>query len=191
MRLSRTFYLGAFLMVLCLVSAGALGYTFQLTQPRIQAHYEEARQRAMSEALPGADEFTDAPDWVDEKLDDPEFAEIDEANVGKADDRRIGYVFTASPYGYADEIVMMVGISEQQIKSIEILRQAETPGLGARITGKDWQAQFSGLPINEEIAVVQYGGQIDSLTGATVSSEAVAAGVDMARRLYERIRKER
>ncbi len=189
--MSRIGYLGVFLMLVCLVSAAALALTHQVTNPRILAHREQVRQEGMTRVLPDADEFADAPGWVDELLAEDDFARVREVNVGVAEGQEIGFVFTVAPYGYAEEIVTMVGISAGRITGVQVLEQAETPGLGARVQEAEFQQQFSDLPTDETVAVVQDGGEIDSLTGATESSRAVARGVDTARLLYERIRKER
>ena len=62
------------------------------------------------------------------------------------------------------------------VKGIEILSHSETPGLGARITESDFTDQFVGLNI-DDISLTQDGGQIDGLTGATISSQAVVDAV--------------
>jgi electron transport complex protein RnfG len=57
-----------------------------------------------------------------------------------------------------------------------VLEQKETPGLGANITNKPWRKQFSGKPAKPLVAVktgAQAPGEIDAITGATISSKSV------------------
>ena len=65
----------------------------------------------------------------------------------------------------------------ERLKGITIIRQEETPGLGSRITEADYLAQFQGKRFTEGLETVQPGrssreNQIDSITGATMTSDA-------------------
>jgi len=68
----------------------------------------------------------------------------------------------------------MVGVDPEQemITGIKILSHSETPGLGARIGEAAFQDQFEQKPINDDYEVNK---DVDGVTGATVSSRAVAA----------------
>ena len=184
-------YLGVFLMVVCVASATSLAMTHRVTNPLILQHQEATRAAAMAQVLPEADDFEDATEDFSDLLDDPDFADIVEVNVGLRQGDPVGNVITVAPTGYVDEIVTMVGISDGTITGVSILRQIETPGLGARVVEEDFKSQFLGLSSTDTVALKNDGGQIDALAGATESSRAVADGVDQATRLYERIRKER
>lgn len=93
------------------------------------------------------------------------------------DGNKIGYAFLATGNGYGGEISILVGLEDAEtLKGIMILSHNETPGLGARITESDFTDRFIGLNI-DDIALRQEGGQIDGLTGATISSKAVADAV--------------
>jgi len=52
-----------------------------------------------------------------------------------------------------------------------IISQTETPGIGTRITETPFTSQFEGLAID------QVESEIDTLTGATISSKAVIEAV--------------
>lgn len=77
-----------------------------------------------------------------------------------------------------------------KMTGMEVLESQETPGLGAEIAG-DFRKQFSGLSVARDIEYVKnkkpeepY--QIESITGATISSRAV---VSMLNKRIEEIRK--
>jgi len=72
------------------------------------------------------------------------------------------------------------------VAGLSIYEQGETPGLGARVTDPQWQAQWNARQIADDsgsivIGVVRSGAsgphEVDALTGATRSSNGVAAMV--------------
>jgi len=55
---------------------------------------------------------------------------------------------------------------------------SETSGLGANAAKESFRSQFAGK--SGSVAVTKDGGDIDALTGATITSRAVASGVNSA-----------
>lgn len=91
-----------------------------------------------------------------------------------------GKAILVSPYGYAGNIDMLVGVgADGEIKGIKILRQRETPGLGANITRQNFLFQFIGKSARDPLEPKK---DIDAITGATISSRAVCAGAREALR---------
>lgn len=89
-----------------------------------------------------------------------------------------GKAFLVSPYGYAGNIDMLVGVgADGKIKGIKILRQRETPGLGAGIARQKFLKQFTGKSARDPLEPKK---DIDAITGATISSRAVCAGAKKA-----------
>lgn len=88
-----------------------------------------------------------------------------------------GFVIETATAGYAGEITMLVGVSrEGTVTGLVIRDMAETPGLGAgALNDHDFLSQFLGTSGG---AVVGEG--IDALTGATVTSKAIARSVNSA-----------
>ena len=97
-----------------------------------------------------------------------------------------GWVVKTKGQGYADAIELLVGFSPKldTIAGLFVLDQKETPGLGNKIITAAWRSQFIGAPTNRSLAVVKTGatqpGEIDAVTGATISSKSVAAMVNTA-----------
>ena len=79
--------------------------------------------------------------------------------------------------GYAGEIAMLVGVSNDgRVTGLQIRDMAETPGLGRRgLTDWEFLAQFLNTTGDAEV-----GTNIDALSGATVTSKAIARGVNSA-----------
>lgn len=87
--------------------------------------------------------------------------------------------------GYGGDIGVMVGFDPQgkRIEGIGITTHKETPGVGSRTTLPAFTEQFRGHPFGP-VALKSRGGDIDAVSGATISSTAVSAAVDKAVRLF-------
>lgn len=89
----------------------------------------------------------------------------------------IGYAFIARGNGYGGEIDILIGIdTDYNIEKISILSNTETPGLGTQIEEGFFTDQFIGLGA-DDIDLIDDGGKIDAITGATISSKAVIDAV--------------
>jgi NosR/NirI family nitrous oxide reductase transcriptional regulator len=87
----------------------------------------------------------------------------------------VGYAGVGSATGYGGPIEMMVGVDPQgQVVGVRVAEHRETPGFFRRLAEADFFAQFLGSGYADSFAI---GEGIDAVTGATVSSEAVARAV--------------
>ncbi len=92
---------------------------------------------------------------------------------------RYALIEVSTDKGYSGTIQLLVNVDIQQAKVVALrpLFHLETPGLGDQIdTDKsDWLQQFI-LPLNTEktLRVDKDGGDIDAITGATITSRAVS-----------------
>jgi electron transport complex protein RnfG len=174
--------LGVTLAIFCAVAAGALAATDQVTTPIIQAQQELAVQNALKEVLPKADNFEELTGLELDK-------EVQTVYQAKAGGQDAGIVALVNPTGYGGPISVMVGIEEGgNVSAIKILSHTETPGLGAKITEPAFQEQFAGKSTETEFKVNKDGGEIDAITAATISSRAVAKGVNYAIEVYNNVR---
>lgn len=83
-----------------------------------------------------------------------------------------GYIVETTPQGYVAPVVLWVGVREGgTVAGVTICDMAETRGLGARARSANFLAQFTGTNGNASI---------DAISGATVTSRAVASGVNAA-----------
>ena len=79
---------------------------------------------------------------------------------------------------------MMVGVdNEGNVLGISIVSHTETAGLGAvaaasTSAGEAFRGQFAGT--SGSVAVSKDGGALEAITGATITSRAVCAGVNAA-----------
>jgi len=80
---------------------------------------------------------------------------------------------------FSGNLTIMVGVDNTGACSgISITSTGETSGLGSNASKPDFQAQFVGK--TGEVKVTKDGGDIDALTGATITSRGVCEAVTSA-----------
>jgi electron transport complex protein RnfG len=96
------------------------------------------------------------------------------------DDKLVGWALPASGFGFQDKIHLVVGLSPDALKitGLKVVDNKETPGLGNKIDDDEWSGQYAGLDAAKEVKVVKTQREIEqneiqAITGATISSEAV------------------
>jgi len=88
-------------------------------------------------------------------------------------------VEVAPPGSFSGTLTIMVGVANDgTVTGVEITKTAETSGLGANAGKPQFKDQFAGL--TGTAAVTKDGGTINAITGATITSRAVCAGVNSA-----------
>jgi electron transport complex protein RnfG len=100
----------------------------------------------------------------------------------------MGYAFkTIGDQAYGGTITCLVGLSPKgKVMGVEIVKHAETPGLGSEIENCTWRKQFVGKgPGDMKWQVKKDGGDVDALSGATISSRAVLRCISRAQELLK------
>ena len=160
------------LLAITAVVAAALAAVNSVTAPVIAQLNEQKTQQAIELVLPGGGAEIEAP------------AEAAGVALGKVYQGENGYAVEVLPSGFDNTITMMVGVdTEGNVLGISVVKHTETAGLGAvaaaaTSAGEAFRAQFVGQ--SGSVAVSKDGGQIDAITGATITSRAVCAGVNAA-----------
>jgi electron transport complex protein RnfG len=170
-----------------LLSGGFLTSVGILTEERIALNKQREIEEAITRVVPGA--------LSSEKL----YEEKDLSVYGVRDQEGtlLGYAIYASGMGFQDKIIFMLGTNTSltKINGLYIIEQKETPGLGAKITDRKfflqyWENKESSIPLSlhkpaasapEELGP----SEINTITGATISSEAV---LNIANSSLERVR---
>lgn len=82
--------------------------------------------------------------------------------------------------GYGGDVGVMVGINPENdsLTGIAITKQAETPGIGSKVTLPAFTDQFKGASADSPTAV-------DGVSGATISTKAVFMAVENAVKFYK------
>lgn len=173
------------LIVTILAAAVVLLCVSYATMNTAVENYNAHHTQLMQTLLPGSTAFTVVPY-------DGEDAAIRSVHRGEN-----GYIIETVTQGYADEITMFVGVSNDgHVTGLVVWEAHETPGLGSKIlTDHVFLSQF--LNKTGSFEVVTHGAdafsgatggaategesvQVDGISGATVSSKAVVRCVNSA-----------
>jgi electron transport complex protein RnfG len=197
---------GAWPMFRAMVGIGLLGglvvvSAFELTAERIERNRAEALARAIFRVLPGA-ATSRAFRLAGERFEPAGAGAAGERLVYAGYDRGglfVGVAIEAQGMGYQDTIRVLYGYSPEAgaIVGMEVLESKETPGLGDKIEfDPEFRKNFeklavvldaAGQALAHAIAAVEHGTksepwQVDGITGATVSSKAIANLLDASAR---------
>ena len=157
------------LLAITAVVAAALAGVNSITAPAIAALNAQKTQEAIELVLPGGGEAVDFPET---------------ALVSKVYASDTGYAIEVTPGGFDNTITMMVGVDKAgNVLGISIISHTETAGLGAVAAaetpaGIAFRDQFVGT--SGSVSVSKDGGEMDAITGATITSRAVCVGVNAA-----------
>ncbi len=111
--------------------------------------------------------------------------------VGEFDGKRSTVAFESFGKGFGGNIGVIVAINleNDNIVGIGISTHSETPGVGSRAkTDPAFSSQFKGKSIKEPFKVKADGGQIDAVTGATITSRGVCGAVIDSAEIYMRLK---
>ena len=88
-------------------------------------------------------------------------------------------------------VIVAVNLETDEIVGIGVTTHSETPGLGSRAkTDPAFSTQFKGLSLNNPFKVKSDGGEIDAISGATVTSRGVCAAITASSETYKRLKNE-
>lgn len=107
------------------------------------------------------------------------------------DGRLVGVALETAGKGYGGDIGVMVGFSleQQAFSGIGITTMKETPGLGARVAKHGFTAQFKGHSF-ENMKLSSAGGDVDAVSGATISSTGTVNAVRKALEIFNSLKPE-
>ena len=179
------------LFATCVIVAGLLGLVNMVTKDKIAAINWENTQTAMkavvadpdntefSEALENTDAMSAAAKAAGGTLDS-----VYEVLVGG---ENAGYAIKVVASGSQGNIEMMVGVdAEGVVTGVSIVDNSETSGIGSKVmsneplsSGVGVLDQFQGKSAAAD-GTLTGGKNVDAISGATVSSKGVTAGVNAA-----------
>ena len=168
------------LLAITAIVSAALAVVNQLTAPVIAGSNEAKIQEAVEKVLPGGGDVVDFTDHTG--LVDMVWAS------------NLGYAVQVSPVGFDGPITLMVGVdTEGNVLGISVISHTETAGLGAvaaaeNAKGQAFRDQFIGA--SGQMALTKDGGEVDAITGATITSRAVCKGVSAALACVEKLQQE-
>ena len=179
------------LFVTCVIVAGLLGLVNMVTKDKIAAINWENTQTAMKAVVADPDntEFSEALENTDAmnaaaKAAGGTLDSVYEVLVGG---ENAGYAIKVVASGSQGNIEMMVGVdAEGVVTGVSIVDNSETSGIGSKVmsneplsSGVGVLDQFQGKSAAAD-GTLTVGKNVDAISGATVSSKGVTAGVNAA-----------
>ena len=161
------------LLGICLVTALLLGAVNQVTKPRIDAALKAKTEAAMAQVLPA-----DAYEKVEGET--PGVTALYRALSGGA---RAGFGAEVSATGSQGAIDMVVGVDGSgAVTGVSVTKHSETKNIGTKVVSDQGVLdRFIGMShAGGDITVNAGTNRFDGVSGATVTSKGVAAGVNAA-----------
>ena len=161
---------GTLLLITALVAAALAGVN-ALTKDRIAAVQAEKISKAITALFPDSNQVR--------QLAESKYRD-ETGMVTAVYQAEGGWAMEVRPSGFGGEITLMVGVSSTfEVTGVQVISHAETPGLGAvaadkTAAGEAFRDSFAGLSGTLTV------GNIDALTGATITSQAIVDGVNAA-----------
>lgn len=170
------------LTAIALVAAAALAALNGITKDPIAKAQQAKVEQAISAVLPAFDHLEDRD--IDGKT----------CHIGfDAEGNIVGAAIEAgNDKGFGGHIQLMVGFTKDgAVSGYQILETHETPGLGAK--AGDWfQKGAKGdiigrTPAEKNLTVAKDGGDVDAITGSTITSRAFLDIVNEASQTFSKI----
>nr|WP_314715798.1 RnfABCDGE type electron transport complex subunit G [uncultured Fretibacterium sp.] len=175
--LGKSLYLGGTLFLVTAVTGLILGLVQWATADAIRAAQEKEKALALMAVMPDAESFKP----MDPVPGAGSVLGVEEALKGS---ETVGHCITVTSKGYGGPIEIVVGVTKGgAVRAIRILKQSETPGLGAKAPEPFFSGQFENrerLPLNVVKQTPSAPNEIQAISGATITSSAVTAGVNAA-----------
>ncbi len=174
--------LGLILLVIASVAAAGLGVVNSVTKGPIAEQKRIADVKARQEVMADADAFNTLEIAADAEI-------VLDVNEGTQAGTLIGYTIKTAPNGYAGTVEILVGIDVNGVVTgIAIGDHSETPGFGSKAEEPEFKNQYKDKTADMNLVVIKSGNasgeEIDSITGATITSRAVTDGVNAAITYY-------
>lgn len=180
------------LFVITLVAGFGLGAVYGITKEPIEKANYNIQQEAYRTVFPDAAEFTDLPDFSAED------ATAAVAEAGYPDDsiggcvqamsssgEVLGYVIVATdPNSYGGNVTLSLGVkTDGTVNGYSLTEINDTAGLGMKAREEAFSSQYANKQV-EAFSVTKTGAQsddqIDAISGATITSNAVTNAVNAA-----------
>ena len=161
------------LLGICAGVALLLGVVNSVTKPIIEEFQAEKTAAAMGQVLP-ADEYQKV------EITYPNVTALHRALSGGEE---IGYVVEVTSSGFGGTLSMVVGVDmDGAVTGVSVTDNSETANIGTKVVNDQTVLdRFIGMShADGEITVNSGSNRFDGVSGATVSSKGVTAGVNTA-----------
>lgn len=165
------------LFLITAISALLLAAVNEVTKDRIAALEAQKLQEAMEAVQPQADSFEKRDVTADL---------VTGFYAAKSGGKDVGYCVLTAPNGFGGAMSVLVGVDlEGNVTGVQIISHSETAGLGTKAMEPGFLGQFKDR--GGEFTVNGGDNSIDGVSGATISSKAITAGVNAALAAIEEV----
>ena len=163
--MNKIVHLGLFLAIVSAVAGGALAFANQMTAPVIAENNERQEKESLLAMYPDAN--SNDFKLVNKTLDSKTVQNV--------------YIFNMKVSGYKDGTVFLVSIDKdsKKIDKYNAISNGDTKGLGSQVTEAPFKKSLEGKDAT---------GQLDTISGATVSSGPVVSGIHEAAKLVDQLK---
>ncbi|SCY02661.1 FMN-binding protein [Alkaliphilus peptidifermentans] len=172
-----------FMLVISVIFTGILAIINEFTSEQVMLNQELKQQKSLLYVLDFPTDKQSATEVsslfnnniIEQNTDDFTYYE------GYKNDLKVGYIFPIEGEAVWGTLKGFIALSPDfnEIIGVDFISHSETPGLGGRIDETQFKEQFRGIEIDhtKEDEYILYrphpDGQVDSITGATGTSNAV------------------
>ena len=166
------------LTIIAVVAAAALAFVSGITEEPIQQAQKAKKEAAVKAVLPAYD-----------RLEESTVGDVACTKAYGSDGELVGMAIESkSSKGFGGNLVAMVGLDKDgNVSGYQILETAETPGLGAK--ANEWFQQGNkgdiiGKNPAEGLKVKKDGGDVDAISGSTITSRAFCEIINNAYEIF-------
>lgn len=170
--MNKIAHLTIFLAIVSAVAGGALALVNQVTAPVIEANNLRLEKESLQKMYPEAKESDFQQ--VEVKVDNPD--------VQKVYRYKNYLIFNMKVSGYKDGTTFLVSIDTdtETIDDYYPLSNGDTKGLGSKVMEPEFEKLLEGKPAD---------GELDTISGATITSQGVTEGIHDAADVAEDVEK--
>ena len=181
------------LVVIYVVGGLIMAFVYAKTSPIMFIKAKEEKEAALKLMMPEADKIASLGTWephekhaeyyAARKCGEVKIHQITDEKTGKVKEEKecigptdIGYIVEGFGKGYSSYIHLLASVDKNFIvQKISVLSHGETPGLGDEIEKDYFKSQFKGKSADNLVVIKgEAPDQIEAITGATISTRAVA-----------------
>ena len=177
------------LTIITLVAGLGLGIVYEITKEPIRKAKEEALVRSYKAVFEDADSFEDQSVDAEKASQVLSSSNVEGVSIvftekaKNASGETIGYVIgIKSQGGYGGPIEFSMGITKDgKLTGYSITSISETAGLGMKADSygeKTFSHQWIGKSADKSYAVTKDGGEIEAISGATITSRCMTKGIN-------------
>ena len=171
------------MLVVALISAALLAVCHKVTEQPIKQAQDNLIAEGINQVI--TSEFNNNP--FEEKINIRRDKELFTLYPARKDGYITSIVMKShSNKGFGGRLDVIVGfLLDGTVSGFQVVKHQETPGLGSKVNEPTFKKGVIGKnPANENFKVRQDGGEIDAITGATITSRALIDAIQKAYRGY-------